>query len=145
MAISVGNSTVDEVHIRADVTLEAGDYKKELKDTSMMAWRFGEHPSDALTGTLDVVAVPNYGVPEDYEGLDVEGKVALVSRGGGVPFVDKIAAAKEQGAAAIIIHNNVEGAGPAGYVFGEFLQLHSNLRYSNTGWKWIPGSHRENS
>ena len=119
MAISVGNSTVDEFHIRADITLEAEGYEQELTDTSMMAWRFGEHPGDVLTGTLDVVAVPGYGVSEDYEGLDVEGKVALVSRGGGVPFVDKIAAAKEQGAAAIIIHNNVEGAGPAGYVFGD--------------------------
>lgn len=119
MAISVGNSTVDEVHIRADVTLEAEGFSQELEDVSMMAWRYGEHPGDMLTGEFDVVAVPEYGLPEDYEGLDVEGKVALVSRGGGVPFVDKIAAAKEQGAAAIIIHNNVAGDGPAGYVFGD--------------------------
>ena len=33
--------------------------------------------------TLEFVVVPGYGVMSDYEGLDVTGKVAVVSRGGG--------------------------------------------------------------
>lgn len=58
--------------------------------------------------TLEFVMVPGYGEPSDYAGLDVDGKVALVSRGE-TNFVDKGYAAQEAGAAACIIYNNVSG------------------------------------
>jgi hypothetical protein len=48
------------------------------------------------------------GRPEDYEGLDLRGKVALIQRGQ-LTFVDKIANARNAGAAAAIIYNNVPG------------------------------------
>ena len=45
------------------------------------------------------------GTDEDFEGLDLEGKVALISRGG-FPFTEKIMNAQEAGAKAVIIFNN---------------------------------------
>ena len=70
-----------------------------------MGWTFAQDPAETMAGTYDVVAVPGLGKEADYEGLDVTGKVALVSRGE-IPFVDKIAFAKKAGAIGIIIHNN---------------------------------------
>ena len=110
LAISVGNSTLPEVTLQSTVAVEAGDYSNE-SDVNLMAWTYGSNPKDALTGEYDVVAIPGVGNPNDFKDLDVDGKVALISRGE-IPFVDKIAAAKEAGAVATIIHNN-EGEGPA--------------------------------
>ena len=59
--------------------------------------------------TLPFVAVPGYGAPEDYEGVDVAGKVAVVSRGD-ITFVEKGQNAQAAGAIACIIYNNVEGS-----------------------------------
>lgn len=58
--------------------------------------------------TLEYVLVPGFGEPSDYAGLDVAGKVAVVSRGS-TTFVEKGYAAQEAGAAACIIYNNVSG------------------------------------
>ena len=44
----------------------------------------------------------------DFEGKDVEGKVALIKRGG-LTFTDKINNAEAAGAIGVIIYNNVEG------------------------------------
>ena len=61
--------------------------------------------------TLEFVVVPGYGVMSDYEGLDVTGKVAVVSRGGGseATFPVKQAAAQAAGAIACVVYNNVPG------------------------------------
>jgi minor extracellular serine protease Vpr len=48
------------------------------------------------------------GAPEDFEGKDIEGKIALISRGG-FPFVDKATNAKKAGAIGAIIYNNIAG------------------------------------
>src|SRR5690606_5772272 len=53
-----------------------------------------------------------YGAPEDFVGKDLNGKIALISRGAGIAFVDKATAAKEAGAVGAIIYNNVEGETP---------------------------------
>ncbi|SDZ33838.1 Peptidase inhibitor I9 [Evansella caseinilytica] len=117
LAISVGNSTLPEMTIGAKLTVEAGEYSDEY-DVNLMGWTFASDPAETLSGTFDVVAIPGIGEEADYQGHDVEGKIALVSRGL-IPFVDKIAAAKDAGAVGIIIHNNVEGAGPAGFLLGD--------------------------
>ena len=57
---------------------------------------------------LTYVVVPNFGESKDYEGLDVVGKIALVSRGG-VNYEVKKAAAKVAGAAGIVVYNNEPG------------------------------------
>ncbi|MEG2055255.1 MAG: S8 family serine peptidase [Clostridia bacterium] len=63
----------------------------------------------ALGGqTLEMVAVPGLGAPEDYAGLDCTGKVALVVRGN-LSFEEKQINAYNAGAVAIIIYNNQPG------------------------------------
>lgn len=59
--------------------------------------------------SLDFVVIPGYGETKDYTGKEVTGKVAVVSRGGGVSFQDKQKNAQAAGAKAIIIYNNVAG------------------------------------
>ncbi len=58
--------------------------------------------------TIDFVVVPGVGRTADYTGLDVTGKIALVRRGDNT-FEEKAMIAEAQGAAGIIIYNNVSG------------------------------------
>lgn len=65
--------------------------------------------SESVAGqTIEVVAIPGYGDVADFEGLDVEGKVALIQRGE-INFVDKAANAQAAGAVCAIIYNNTTG------------------------------------
>lgn len=57
---------------------------------------------------LSYVVVPNFGEAADYEGLDVTGKIALVSRGS-VTYQVKKDAAKDAGAAGMVVYNNEPG------------------------------------
>lgn len=52
--------------------------------------------------TLEFIEIPNVGNEEDYEGIDVEGKIALVPRGT-ISFSDKHNAAVKAGAVAMIV------------------------------------------
>ncbi|PGS48345.1 S8 family serine peptidase [Bacillus sp. AFS041924] len=56
--------------------------------------------------TFNLVEV-GLGKPADYYGKDVKGKIAFIKRGE-TAFVDKIKAAKNNGAAGVIIYNNEE-------------------------------------
>ena len=56
----------------------------------------------------EFVVVPGVGRSADYTGLDVNGKIALVRRGDNT-FEEKALIAEAQGAAGIIIYNNVSG------------------------------------
>ncbi|MBR6006644.1 MAG: S8 family serine peptidase [Clostridia bacterium] len=65
--------------------------------------------ADALGGQeVEYVMVPGFGAPEDYEGIDVNGKVAVVSRGD-ITFIEKGYNAQDAGAAACMIYNNTSG------------------------------------
>ena len=57
---------------------------------------------------LEYVVVPNAGEAKDYDGLSVDGKIALVSRGS-VEYNTKKEAAKAAGAAGILVYNNEPG------------------------------------
>ncbi|MGN0999524.1 MAG: leucine-rich repeat protein [Faecousia sp.] len=57
---------------------------------------------------IEFVLVPGVGRTADYTGLDVTGKIALVRRGSNT-FEEKAIIAEAQGAAGIIIYNNVSG------------------------------------
>ncbi len=59
--------------------------------------------------TYEYVTIPGYGLEVSFTGLDLEGKVALIKRGGDVTFEDKVLNAKRHNAAAVIIYNNVYG------------------------------------
>lgn len=57
---------------------------------------------------LEYVVVPNAGETTDYDGLNVKGKIALVSRGS-VEYNVKKNAAKEADAIGILVYNNEPG------------------------------------
>ena len=57
---------------------------------------------------LSYVMVPGYGTEADYEGLDVSGKVAVVSRGSS-SFPEKQSIAQAHGAIACVVYNNALG------------------------------------
>ena len=59
--------------------------------------------------TYEYVMIDGYGASEDFQGKDVQGKVAVLWRGGGVAFTDKHANAQNAGAAACIVVNNTAG------------------------------------
>ena len=68
---------------------------------------------DALLGdkkskNFEYVLIPGVGRSADYTGVNVKGKIALVRRGSNT-FEEKAMIAQEQGAAGIIIYNNVSG------------------------------------
>ncbi|MBQ7231411.1 MAG: S8 family serine peptidase, partial [Oscillospiraceae bacterium] len=58
--------------------------------------------------TLEYVVVPGVGQEADYEGLDVTGKIALISRGT-TSFPEKQATAQAHGAVGCVIYNNAIG------------------------------------
>ena len=57
---------------------------------------------------IEYVVIPGVGRSADYTGMDVQGKIALVRRGDNT-FEEKAMIAEAQGAAGIIIYNNVSG------------------------------------
>ncbi len=57
---------------------------------------------------IEYVTIPGVGRSANYTGLDVKGKIALVRRGDNT-FEEKAMIAEQQGAAGIIIYNNVSG------------------------------------
>ena len=57
---------------------------------------------------MEYVVIPGVGRSADYSGMDVTGKIVLVSRGDNT-FEEKALIAQRQGAAGIIIYNNVSG------------------------------------
>ncbi|WP_339147849.1 MULTISPECIES: S8 family serine peptidase [unclassified Sutcliffiella] len=59
-------------------------------------------------GLVDV----GFGSPAEFAGKDLTGKIALISRGAGIPFVDKATEAKKAGAVGAVLYNNVAGAMP---------------------------------
>ena len=63
---------------------------------------------DKQSMEIEFVVIPGVGRAADYTGLDVNGKIALVRRGD-TTFEEKAVIAQNQGAAGIIIYNNVAG------------------------------------
>lgn len=61
--------------------------------------------SDENDGTYQYVVVPGVGAPEDFEKVDVTGKIAVVLRGG-LSFSEKHNNAVNAGAIATIVRNN---------------------------------------
>ena len=57
---------------------------------------------------FEFVTIPGAGRSADYTGIDVTGKIVLVSRGS-TTFEEKATVAEQKGAAGIIIYNNVAG------------------------------------
>ena len=60
--------------------------------------------------TLEYEMIPGLGSPEDYEGIDVTGKLAVISRGE-LMFSEKIINAQEAEAIGAVIYNNIPDEG----------------------------------
>lgn len=58
--------------------------------------------------SYEYVVIPGSGLPEDYAGIDLAGKIAVVKRGK-TSFTDKQLTAAEAGAIGCIIYNNRDG------------------------------------
>ncbi len=82
--------------------IESTDAASEEND--FLATLLGEEK----TKEFEYVVIPGVGRSADYTGLDVKGKIALVRRGSNT-FEEKAIIAQQQGAAGIIIYNNVSG------------------------------------
>ncbi|WP_066155125.1 S8 family serine peptidase [Halalkalibacter krulwichiae] len=93
-------------------------YTAEISTTEGVSYPSAEvmgHPSEEALlnlneGEFEFVDV-GLGGEKDFEGKDVDGKIALISRGE-FAFVDKAINAKNAGAVGAIIYNNVAGVQP---------------------------------
>ena len=133
LGIAVGNSTNPETMHNGEVNVTIGDFSLS-EQLQLMGTTFGKDTATQLAGEIDLVAVPGIGAPTDYEGLDVNGKVVLVSRGA-IAFVDKIAAAKENGAVGMLIQNFPGGTnapGPSGTFLGDSFEYIPTFDVSQT-------------
>lgn len=79
-----------------DITGKENDFFKELGIT------------EEVTKEYQYVTVPGTGGKTSYSSIDVNGKIALVRRGDNT-FEDKARIAKNNGAVACIIYNNIDG------------------------------------
>ncbi len=82
------------------ISAKEGDFFKELYES------LGKSTDDTIE--LEYVTVPGVGKRVNYTSIDVKGKVALVRRGEN-SFEDKALQAKNAGAVACIIYNNIDG------------------------------------
>ncbi|WP_090583529.1 S8 family serine peptidase [Paenibacillus sp. OV219] len=106
LAISVGAVTSTEKHYTATVT---SSFDSELSyPLHVMGWSVGQDSKFAdLIGSEPIEGVyVGIGKESDFEGKDLTGKIAFISRGD-LAFVDKIANAKHAGAKAAVIFNGV--------------------------------------
>ncbi|MEH7454631.1 PA domain-containing protein [Gottfriedia acidiceleris] len=85
----------------------AADVSADLK---LLGKGFGDNVESLKGKNLQIDIVHNNGADADYKSIDINGKIALVNRGT-VALVDKIKFAKNHGAVAVIIMNNVAGEG----------------------------------
>ncbi len=65
---------------------------------------FAEHFANRK---IEFAVVPGIGIDSDYDGVNVKGKLALISRGE-TTFAEKTAVAASHGAIGVIFYNNVE-------------------------------------
>lgn len=72
---------------------------------NLVQWKIGHTDFDNIFGAGPVDAVyAGLGTSSDFEGVDVTGKIAFISRGSNT-FADKFANAKAKGAKAVVIFN----------------------------------------
>lgn len=119
LGIAVGNTTTPESVYSGKVQIKAGlfNYSKVNK---LMLNAFNADPAKQLAGSYGIVSIPGFGKANNFNGLNVKGKVALISRGD-IPFVEKVKNAKNAGAVAVLIYNNSSLSEPSGASLGEGL------------------------
>lgn len=99
---NVSVAAIENIAYPASV-ISVGDEKLAYSDAS------DTMESNKVKGmTFEYVLIDGYGEPADFEGVDVKGKVAVLSRGE-INFADKEANAAAAGAAALVVYNNEPG------------------------------------
>lgn len=122
LAITVGASDVSQ-NIPT-FTADAGDLG--FTDVQLLAKNFTDKIEEIQNQSYPVVFA-GLGNVKDFEGKELEGKIALIERGT-LAFDDKIKNAKKAGAAAVIVYNNEEGQIP--YYVGESTGYIPSFRLS---------------
>ncbi|MBE6946009.1 MAG: hypothetical protein E7459_07985, partial [Ruminococcaceae bacterium] len=69
-------------------------------------------PLSDYAGEWEYLLLDGYGSYDDWDAVcdDLPGKIAVCSRGGDISFYDKINAAMDYGAAAVVVYNNEPGS-----------------------------------
>lgn len=107
-AISVGATRLPYNVFTSEIFTSEG---VEYPSAAVMGFPNEEDLLALNEGEYEFVYVGLAGTDEDFEGKDLEGKIAFMVRGD-YPFVDKAQKAKEHGAVGAIIYNNVAGVQP---------------------------------
>ncbi|MGL6104561.1 S8 family serine peptidase, partial [Romboutsia sp.] len=121
LPISVGASSVS---IKLD-TFEIKIAEQTLQG-KLMAKDFSTSLDTLMNKELEIVDC-GYGYETDYEGKDLSGKIALISRGD-LSLTDKVANAKKAGALGAILFNNIDGE--IQYYLGESVDFIPTLAVS---------------
>ena len=100
-ALSV--ASVNEM-MASQTTFMLGETKIPYADTAAEA----KNMFYSLEGTYEYVVVGGVGNVNDFAKVDVEGKIALVERGE-IAFTEKEENAKNAGAVALVVYDNVDG------------------------------------
>ncbi|WP_317450885.1 S8 family serine peptidase [Alkalibacillus aidingensis] len=106
-AISVGATELPYMTYDVEIATESG---YNFSSASLMG-HSGETDLMALNDEEFEFEFVGLGSADEFDEVDVEGKIALIERGE-YPFVDKAANAQAAGAVGAIIFNNVEGEQP---------------------------------
>ncbi|MGR3762929.1 S8 family serine peptidase [Rossellomorea sp. NS-SX7] len=116
LALTVGASDVP-----IGIPTFNGTYGSNEVHLQLMARNFSDDIA-GLEGTSYQLVDAGLGGSTSYRGIqdEIEGNIALVARGS-LSFVDKVKYAKENGAKAIIIYNNIEEEGQIPYYLGESM------------------------
>nr|WP_315613865.1 S8 family serine peptidase [Alkalihalobacillus sp. MEB130] len=107
-AISVGATQLPYDLYSADIFTSEG---VEYPSSAIMGFPSLDELLALNEGEFEFVDVGLAGTDADFEGKDLEGKIALMKRGD-YAFVDKATNAKARGAIGAIIYNNVAGVQP---------------------------------
>ncbi|WP_069650533.1 S8 family serine peptidase [Caloranaerobacter ferrireducens] len=103
---SIQVASIENTHIRA----EAFEYVDENDESHLVGYIMaGSYdPVEVFNGPIEYVYCGLGGTQEDFEGIDLEGKIALIQRGS-YYFTDKIMNAQNNGAVGVIVFNHESG------------------------------------
>ncbi|MCS0653304.1 S8 family serine peptidase [Cytobacillus firmus] len=124
LGISVGASDVS-ISIP---TFNGSASGEKIENMELLGKDFSDRLAELQGQSLPIVFA-GLGKAADFAGKDVNGKLALIQRGE-ITFDEKIKNAKNAGAKAVIVYNNVDGQIPA--YLGEAVGLIPSFRLSKT-------------
>ncbi|USK31986.1 S8 family serine peptidase [Bacillus sp. F19] len=131
LGISVGASDVS----MSIPTFNGSASIETFENTQLLGKDFSDRLEELQGQSLPIVFA-GLGKAADFEGEDVNGKLALIQRGG-ITFDEKIKNAKNAGAKAVIVYNNVDGQIPA--YLGEAVGLIPSFRLSKADGERLKG------